>query len=281
MRKLLVFIFAFINLNSYAYRYAISKSRQTIVYADVELTAPIGFIRSGRKLKVGDNSLKKGTIVPLVVSGKIAYIKADDITFTLSGSKLEHTPEVTNHDVETIFKNDAQKLRENSYFSMDYSIFSAGSEWQDFNIAQANEDAPSLNRVDLSIEHRDPKGRHGFKFSLGYLFGSSSFSSIRSIYGELQYQYRLINRTSFSLEAYGGLILTGDFEQSNYSEKSAGAAWGYDIGGRLRIAPFSRIGFYGQAGLIGMSSSAMDELSTDVVDSIGGVLIGAGVSFRL
>lgn len=280
MKKLLVLFFAVVNFNVLAYRLAVTKSKQTIVYADVDLAAPIGYIRSGRKLKVGDNALKQGRIIPLVVSGKIAYVKAEDISFSISGSKLEHVPEVTDHDVNTIFKNDAQRLKENSHFSLDYSLVSPGSDWDGLHNQYSAESTPTLSRINLAVEHRDPQGRHGFKIGLGHLFGSSDVSKITSLHAQFEYQYRVINRSSLSLEAYGGLILTGDFNQTNFSQDAQGGAWGYDIGGRLRIAPFSRIGFYAQASLMQLSPFELDTIATQTVSSVGGLSFGAGVSFK-
>ncbi|MGI4992707.1 hypothetical protein ACRXCV_08765 [Halobacteriovorax sp. GFR7] len=281
MKKLLVLIFSLTQLSTLAYRYAVTKSRQTIVYADVNLSAPIGYIRSGRKIKVGDNDLKQGTIVPLVVSGKIAYVRTNDISYSVSGTKLEHVPEITDHDVRTIFTNDAQRLKENSFISLDYARLEAGTEWDDFQAKYANETSPAFNRFNLAIEYRDPKHRHGFKITLGYLTASATYSSINSVLGELQYQFRFINRNSFVAEGFAGIILTGDFEQENFGEKATGMAYGYNIGGRIRFAPYSKIGFYGQAGLSGLYTSSMDKLVTETVSSIGGVTIGAGISFRL
>lgn len=282
MKKILVLFFVLFQFTSLAYRFAVTKSRQTVVYADVDLAAPIGYIRNGRKLKVGDTSLKQGTIVPLIVSGKIAYVKTSDISFTISGTKLEHgAPELTDHEVDIIFKNDAEKLKENSYISADYMLVSPGSDWTDYHESNAIADTPTLNRINFGIEYRDPKSRHGLQFGLGYLFGSSDISKISSLYGELQYQFRFINRSSFAIEGYAGAIITGDFSQENFEEKSAGAAWGYHLGGRLRIAPYSPISFYGQIGLMSYFSGTMDEISSETVSSAGGISFGAGISYRL
>lgn len=282
MKKILVLFCILFHLTGHAYRFAITKARQTVVYADVDLAAPIGYIRSGRKLKVGDTTLKQGSIVPLIVSGKIAYVKTSDISFTISGSKLEHrTPELTEHEIDKIFKSDAEKLKENSYLSLDYMRVSPGSDWQDFHEKYSNTDAPAFNRINLAIEYRDPKSRNGFKLGLGYLFGSSENTKITSIYGDFQYQFRIINRSSFALEAYAGLIITGDFTQENFGEKSAGGAWGYNAGGRVRIAPFSALGFYAQAAIVSYNSYSMDEIVTETVSSVGGVSLGVGISYRL
>ena len=58
---------------------AVIKPEKAIVYADSQLTSPIGFIRRGTEVIVGDKLLKNGSLLRIIVSGKIAFIKVNDL----------------------------------------------------------------------------------------------------------------------------------------------------------------------------------------------------------
>jgi hypothetical protein len=59
---------------------AIVVNDRAIIYSDKEMTSPIGFVQRGKKLKVGDIPRNKAQVYPVVVSGKIAYIRVLDVT---------------------------------------------------------------------------------------------------------------------------------------------------------------------------------------------------------
>lgn len=67
--------------------YAIVKNKRSIIYSDHLRTSPIGYVRKGRKVRVGSVSRSKGRVLPIVVSGKIAYISVKDL-FVLDGSEV-------------------------------------------------------------------------------------------------------------------------------------------------------------------------------------------------
>lgn len=53
---------------------------KALIYSDKEMTSPIGYVIRGKKLKVGDIARNKAQVYPIVVSGKIAYIRVLDVT---------------------------------------------------------------------------------------------------------------------------------------------------------------------------------------------------------
>jgi len=55
---------------------------EAVVWGDVDRTAPLGYIRRGKKLRVGDANQQRGEVVPLAVSGRIAYVSVADLSFT-------------------------------------------------------------------------------------------------------------------------------------------------------------------------------------------------------
>ena len=53
---------------------------RAVVYSDKEMTSPVGFIRQGKKIKVGEIPRNRAQVYPIIVSGKVAYVRISDLT---------------------------------------------------------------------------------------------------------------------------------------------------------------------------------------------------------
>jgi hypothetical protein len=286
MNKLLVFILILLSTNIMAFRYAYTTNIKTIVYADKSLDIPIGYIRSGRKIRVADNSLKNNTIVPMIVTGKIAYVKTEDLTFKLDDENILGAATVNEHDVGLLFITDQEKLSKDNYVHTSVSSVSSGTEWKELNEGLGAETS-SLMVFTLGIEHRAPENRNGFAINLNYLTASTTVATFQSLTLSAEYQYRFFKTSLLTTEGFFGFHISGDAQiKTVESEISKGVLYGTTIGGRLRFLPYSKIGFYGQVSLTSFKPRDLDSINTDVgtkanLNSIGGTSIGAGVTFRL
>jgi hypothetical protein len=70
-------------------QWAIVTSEQAYIYADQDRTSPIGYVSKGKKFKVGSIPRNNGTMLPLIVSGRVAYIKIVDIATSYDKFLLE------------------------------------------------------------------------------------------------------------------------------------------------------------------------------------------------
>src|SRR5690606_8792539 len=66
-----------------AARTAIVVADKAIIYSTTELEAPIGYVSRGKKIQVGEVARNRDQAYPVVVSGKIAYIRSRDISFDI------------------------------------------------------------------------------------------------------------------------------------------------------------------------------------------------------
>jgi hypothetical protein len=66
--------------NLWASQDAMVLSDKAVIYSDPEMTSPIGFVSRGKKLIIGEISRNKAQVYPIIVSGKIAYIKVIDVS---------------------------------------------------------------------------------------------------------------------------------------------------------------------------------------------------------
>ncbi len=60
---------------------AVVTSEKAIIWADAQRTAPLGYARRGKMLRVGEKERSKGQVITVIVSGKLAYISTDDVAF--------------------------------------------------------------------------------------------------------------------------------------------------------------------------------------------------------
>lgn len=59
---------------------AIVTSDQAIVYSDRQMSSAVGFIPKGKKIKVGEVARNNAQVYPIIISGKIAYIRVLDVS---------------------------------------------------------------------------------------------------------------------------------------------------------------------------------------------------------
>lgn len=101
----LIFVFSLKSPLALAAQDAIIRSRQAIIYSDLEKTSPIGYVKRGRKVKVGEIPRAKGTVLPIVVSGRICYIKITDLYLRKEVEKYTKTVKYKDIDLMKKFKD--------------------------------------------------------------------------------------------------------------------------------------------------------------------------------
>ncbi len=74
-------IFGLILLSSpvLALKKAMVKSERALIYADEELTAPLGFVKRGKEVTISENTTRSGKLYRIIVSGRIAFIQNKDL----------------------------------------------------------------------------------------------------------------------------------------------------------------------------------------------------------
>jgi hypothetical protein len=55
-------------------------ANKAVIYSDTEMSSPIGFIKKGKRIRIGSKSRRGGRLYPLVIKKKIAYIKVDSVS---------------------------------------------------------------------------------------------------------------------------------------------------------------------------------------------------------
>jgi hypothetical protein len=87
---------------------AIVVADRAIIFSDKDMTSPVGFVQRGKKIRVGEIPRNKAQVYPVVVSGRIAYIRVVDVT-TEKGSldaptlSAERFRQITDTKLESRF----------------------------------------------------------------------------------------------------------------------------------------------------------------------------------
>ena len=87
---------------------AIVTSEKAVIYADEQLTSPVGFVRRGKVVTIGDVARNKKRVYPIIVSGKIAYIRVADVN-------SENEGEASHVIVAERFQKATQPQEKNNY----------------------------------------------------------------------------------------------------------------------------------------------------------------------
>ena len=271
----------------FAAQIAIVNVPKAVIFSDQQLTTPIGYISYGKKIKVGEVEKRDGTILPVVVSGRIAYVQIKDLSVqdNLDSAGIT-TPKITQHDVELTFQTDQDKLSENNFFTASIGRAGAGEDWQTYS-EEFGEESSAFSVISLQMEHRNPQKTISWGFGLTYFSSSMEDIQAKSLAVEANLYYSLFNFRYISLSAFGGLLFSGDFQvtQGGGEQNANGVLYGYSIGGIARILPHAKFGAFGGVSLRKIKVADLEEIETPSGQQIGieglsGVSIFAGISYK-
>lgn len=223
---------------SWAVQMGIVMPEKAFIYADIERTSPIGFVRRGKKLKLSSIAKNKGSVYATVVSGKVAYISVTDVNTQVEDLESERL-------VAERFQKAATKKLTSSYSA---GVFSYSSI-----LTQANSSGPTKNnesvnwigvgikgelvaapRFDIQVLLQAMQAKNAeletwrvFSAGVGAAYRLIDFSNFRiRMIGELQAvpfsTYELID--AFRIRGYGGSVAGGMDVNLKFTQN-----WGLEV----------------------------------------------------
>ncbi len=189
---ILSFLLLFPCHDLWAIQHALVVKEKAVIYADEQMTSPIGFIRRGKKIKVGNVARNKAQVYPIVVSGKVAYIRVLDV------STEKESVDSDRLVAERFMK--ATKPQYRTRFILSYLSFS--SEVSQNAVNDAIEDGDSLGWMGGGMRGEiRTQGRWDFLLIANYLKAAASREELSVAELGVGAAWRFLELGGFSLRA--------------------------------------------------------------------------------
>lgn len=265
---------------------AIVQSSRAVIYADIELKSPIGYVRKGKQLAVGEVKRRRGEILPVAVNGRIAWVRVQDLILPESQRTFEtDNKKVTEHEV-IIEENAKDPLNMNNYITLrtgpSSMALTAGSAGEEGSL-----DLTTAAETSLMFDHKNPYRSIHWGVGLEYFQGELGLFNFRTLNLKGGFAWVPIRLSLLSLEAYANLVLSGDFRVASQDiGEYKGNMYGLDYGVALRLFPESKFGVVFGAGITQYRLAGLNEIqniqndSIIEVKSLTGSKVFAGLSLR-
>jgi hypothetical protein len=286
MKVLILLSLCFASLNAFAFKVAVVNVPETVVYSDLAMTSAIGFIRGGKVLKVGEKARMKGTLVTIVVSGRVAYVQSKDLRYVKDENKT-YSPKITEHNIDNdIFKVD-DSLKNNNHLVIQGGQFSLGDNWSNVSTAAGDSSVSAMTYYSVMLEHRSPLKSYGF--GLGGSFYKVTQQNVEAAALSLdgQFYYSPIKFSWVSIDLLFGGMLSFDtrVKVSEVTGVTKGTFYGWRFGPQARIFPEKKIGFVVGFGYKRITVSSVKRIvladNTEVsLDLLSGTHAYGGMSYR-
>lgn len=176
---------------SWAVQDAVIIADRAPVYADRELKSPIGFIIRGKQVRVGEAIQGHTVIYPILVSGKIAYVRSRDLT--TAGDREGHVPTVAERFMEST------ELSQNTSYSLAFVSYGSTITLDKDNGGYRSKDAVNWMGAQIKGEVMFRR-RWEFEVLSGFYSTSADDEKFRMVDIGAGLGYRLINWGRFILK---------------------------------------------------------------------------------
>jgi hypothetical protein len=168
-------------------------SKRAIIYADKKMTKPVGYVRRGKVVRIGDIARTKAKLYPIVVSGKVAYILSSDLAPVVES--LEESQLVSKR----FTKGTGKKLKNN--YTASLFNYSSQISIQNQNDQLSNKDSVNWQGIELRGETQiDPQ--LDLAVLLNFLNSQGFSEKFKMIELGLGASYRLLDLKRFRVKLY-------------------------------------------------------------------------------
>lgn len=205
------FCLLFMNI-TLAAEYATVTADRAIVYADIQMSAPIGYLVRGKRIRIGDVTRNKGALYPFVLNNKIVYIEKKNIA--------------TSQDIQLI-NTATERIKEQSRLKED-TVVGLGPVMRlqrlslDNRYGDMKSDVLLLAGISLSGELNHYKTRESRILTFDYVTGTKGEQSFREASLSFGFGYQVLSFNYFILRPKASLVLIpyaqyqlGDLFQKN------------------------------------------------------------------
>lgn len=263
---------------------------KAIIYADEALTSPLGHVSNGKLIPVGSPLEKNPDIVPVIISGRLAYVHIQDIRYvSKEDEELEKRRGAPReHRIDEEFLTVEDKLTENNYFSFGFGSMEVGEDVKNFFINVDGVEKTSATRLYADFIHRNPINRFGFGVGIEYITVSSSNAGIAALFINPQVSFSLIRIKKLNIETYGVInIGAGNTIKvdNNFANEPRGWFFGGEVGLRGLFPISNKWSLIGSVGIKNLKAFDItgieygDGTQKGDINSMGGIGYLLGLSY--
>lgn len=209
---------------------AVVVSPRAIIYADQQMSAPVGYVSRGKKIRVGEIPRNKSQVYPVIVAGKVAYIKVSDVStelVSLDSQKL----------VAERFRERSVKSQSKNFYTFSYMHFNSQINFKNEPGEIKNNDSVAFSGVNIR-GGRLISSRWEFQLNLNYLRSGDSDERFSAVEFGPSFGLRLFESKRFILKWVSDLwgIPWGNYELGNlFRINGYGFTAGTGLTGNLRL----------------------------------------------
>lgn len=199
---------------------AIVIVERAVIYADKTMSAPVGYVPKGRRVTIGEIARNKSQVYPIVVSGKVAYIRTIDVNTEiedLASNRLvsERFLKASKPKIQSLYTTSVFTYP--TQISMDSKVYRL-----------QNQDAFTFNGVQIA---GSAKTSAFFDFGIigAYAEGKEGIESFRMAEIGPQFSFRIIPGNRFILR-WENQILGIPFASYSLGEKARVNGYGFAAG---------------------------------------------------
>lgn len=223
---------------AFAAQWAIVSKDKATIYSDQQMTSEIGYVKRGKKIRVGEVARSRGTLLPVVVNKKIAYIKISDIK-TDTDEKL--IVSATARKRERVIKS-----KKESRLGLSYTRFLTDIEALESN--ESNEF--TFNGGALKGYMKENFARTSYSAEIGYMrsIDEEVKNEFEIYYLNFDIMFRLIDFDNLQLSVFTGvsLIPVAQYSYDNLFTTNSAGYGGYG-GAELYLGLNNSFGLHARA----------------------------------
>lgn len=209
--------------------WATVTSEKAVVFSDLQMTSKLGFVRKGKKIRIGDMAKNKGQVYPFIFQKKIVYIKKEDIQTSSELLALQSAIERINQ--KSMTEENYQRISVGTGVSF-YSISS------DENYTGDTDKTLVMGSFNLRGQIVMPSKKTSIRLQLNYETGTEDKESYSLLNIETFYHIQFFRHKRLSVDLFMGALLTpyfayevgSDFTQNGFG---VGASTGLEAVYRL------------------------------------------------
>lgn len=242
IKALALFALILLPAVSWSARNAVVVADRAIIWAEPDRASPLGYVRRGKVVRVGEVERSKGQVLPVLISGRVGYVAIDDIELAVD-NKNEQKPQYNRFQEATLKRYGEQLVFGGMLLNAtENTNKSAGRNGDDWSFKGFY--------VKGLVRREDPNKEMGFLFDYSTASnGDETFKRFSLGFGAT---WILVNRHNFKfkLEAWGLFSPFSQFEFGRlYTENGTALGalgqasgtvflndhWGIELAGGLEV----------------------------------------------